>query len=62
MKEELKKLLYILKNKEDIYNELQVLWDRVDPRDFQYYTEQLTYKLKDIIKVRGLLLLIDLYF
>jgi hypothetical protein len=54
MKEELKKLLYIPKNREDMYRELQKLWDRVDPRDFQYYTEQLTCKLEDIIEVQGL--------
>jgi hypothetical protein len=54
MKEELKKLLYIPKKREDLYRELQVLWDQVDPVDFRHYTEQLTYKIKDIIKVQGL--------
>jgi hypothetical protein len=54
MKEELKKLLYIPKNKEDIYKELQKLWDQVDLRDFQHYTEQLTCKIEDVIAVRGL--------
>ena len=54
MKEEIKKLLYVLKNREDICRELQALWDRVDPRDFRHYTEQLTCKLEDVIKVRGL--------
>jgi len=54
MKEELKKLLYVPKSREDLKRELQKLWDRVDARDFQHYTEQLTCKLKDVIKVRGL--------
>ena len=54
MKEELKKLPYVLKNKEDMYKELQKLQDQVDPRDFQYYIEQLTYKIKDVIKVHRL--------
>lgn len=54
MKEELKQLLYIPKNREVIYRELQKLWDRVDPRNFRYYTEQLTCKIEDVIEVRGL--------
>jgi transposase len=54
MKEELKKLPYVPKNREDIYRELQKLWDRVDPHDFRHYTKQLTCKIKDIIAVRGL--------
>ena len=54
MKEELKKLGYMLKSKEDLKRELQKLWDRVNPRDFRHYTEQLTCKLKDVIVVRGL--------
>jgi hypothetical protein len=52
MKEELKKLLYVPKNRADLSRELQKLWDQVDPRDFCYYTEQLTCKLEDVIKVR----------
>jgi hypothetical protein len=27
---------------------------RVDPRDFQHYTEQLTCKIEDVIEVGGL--------
>ena len=55
MKEKLKKLLYVPKtNREDMYRELQKLWGQVDPHDFQHYTEQLTYKIKDIIIVCGL--------
>ena len=37
-----------------MYRELQKLWGQVDPHDFQHYTEQLTYKIKDVIIVRGL--------
>jgi hypothetical protein len=54
MKEKLKKLLYAPKNKENICRELQKLWDRVDPHDFRHYIEQLTYKIEDIIEVKGL--------
>ena len=54
MKEELKKLPYVPKSREDLKRELQKLWDQVDPRDFRHYTEQLTCKLEDVIAVRGL--------
>ena len=54
MKEELKKLPYVPKNKEDMCRELQKLWDQVDPCDFRPYIEQLTCKLEDVIEVRGL--------
>ena len=54
MKEELKKLPYVPKNKEDLMRKIQKLWDQVDPRDFRYYTEQLTCKIEDVIAVRGL--------
>ena len=54
MKEELKKLPFMPKNREDMCKEIQKLWDQVDPRDFRHYTEQLTCKIKDVIKVRGL--------
>jgi hypothetical protein len=54
MKEQLKKLPYVPKNRADLSKELQKLWDQVDPRDFRYYTEQLTCKLEDVIKVRGI--------
>ena len=30
------------------------LWDQVDPRDFRHYTEQLTCKIEDVIRVGGL--------
>jgi hypothetical protein len=54
IKEELKKLPYMPKNKEDLMREIQKLWDQVDPCDFRYYTEQLTCKIEDVIAVRGL--------
>lgn len=53
-KEELKKLLYVPENREDLYREIQKLWDQVDLHDFQYYTEQVTCKIEDTIEVRGL--------
>jgi len=54
MKEEIKKLPYVPKNREDMCRELQALWDRVDPVEFRHYTEQLTCKIEDVIGVRGL--------
>ena len=54
MKEEVKKLPYVPKNKECLIGEIQKLWDQVDPRDYRHYTEQLTCKLENIIKVREL--------
>src|SRR6266487_1131877 len=54
IKEELKKLGYVPKSIEDLKEELQKLWDQVDPYDFCYYTEQLTCKIEDVIAVYGL--------
>ncbi len=54
MKEELKKLPYVPTTLEDLRKEIQALWDRVNPKDFRYYTERLTCKLKDVIEVRRL--------
>ena len=54
MKEEMKKLLYVPKNREDICRELQALQDWVDLVEFRHYTEQLTCKIEDVIRVRGL--------
>jgi transposase len=51
MKEEIKKLPYVPKNREHtgMCRELQRLRDQVDPRDFHHYTEQLTCKIKDVV-------------
>ena len=54
MKEELKKLPFVPKNREDMYREIQQFWDQVDLCDFWHYTEQLTCKIEDVIEVRGL--------
>lgn len=54
MKEELKKLPFVPTNKEALCREIQRLWDQVDPRNYRVYTERLTYKIEDVIKVRGL--------
>ncbi len=54
MKEMLKKLPFVPTNNAELRVELQRLWDLVDPRDYRHYTEQLTCKIEDVIKVRGL--------
>jgi hypothetical protein len=54
MKEELKKLPYVPKNRADLSKELQKFWDQVDLRDFCYYIKQLTCKLEDVIEVYGM--------
>ena len=54
MKEELKKLPFMPTSKESLKEEIQKLWDRVDPRDYRQYTERLTYKLEHVITVKGL--------
>ena len=54
MKEELKKLSYVPKNKKCLMMEIQKFWNRVDPRDYCHYTEQLTCKIEDVIEIRGL--------
>jgi len=33
--------------------EIQGIWDKIDPRDFRYYTERLSGIMEDIIKVKG---------
>jgi transposase len=54
MKEELNKMPYKPRTKEHLIEVLQELWKKVNPRDYRVYTERLTCKLEDIIKVRGL--------
>ena len=54
MKEELKKLPFVLTTKEELRRQIQRLWDMVDPRDYRRYTKRLTCKLEDVIAVRGL--------
>jgi hypothetical protein len=51
MKEKLKKLPYVPKNRTDLSKEFQKFWDQVDPRDFRYYIKQLTCKLEDVIEI-----------
>jgi hypothetical protein len=41
------------KNQKDICRELQALGDQIDLVEFQHYTEQLTCKIEDVIKVQG---------
>ena len=54
MKEELKKLPFVPTSVDSLKEEIQKLWDRVDPRDYRQYTERLTCKLEDVITVKGL--------
>ena len=54
MKEELKKLPFVPTSKAELIVEIQKLWDRVDLRDYRSYTERLTYKLEDLLEVKGL--------
>lgn len=54
MKEELKRLPYVPTKLEDLKREIQVLWDRMDPKDFRCYTERLTCKIEDVIEGKGL--------
>jgi len=49
----MKKLPFRPTSKEELVREIQRLWDPVNPRDYMEYTERLTCKLEDIIKVRG---------
>jgi len=54
MKEELKKLPFVPTTIDELKQEIQRLWDQVDPRDFRRYIERLTCKLEDVIEVKGL--------
>jgi len=54
MKGELNKMPYKPRTKEGLMEVIQKLWDQVNPRDYRHYTEQLTCKIEDVIKVRGL--------
>jgi hypothetical protein len=53
MKDELKKLPYVPTTLEDLRREVQALWDRMDPADFQVYTHRLTCKIEDVIENKG---------
>jgi DDE superfamily endonuclease len=53
MKEELKKLPYVVTTKAELSKEIQRIWDKIDPCDFHHYTERLTYIIEDVIKVKG---------
>ena len=53
MKEELKKLPYIITTKAELKAEIQRIWDKINPRDFCHYTERLTCVVEDVIKVKG---------
>lgn len=54
MKGELDIMPYKPRTREALIKVIQGLWDRVDPRDYRHYTEQLTCKIEDVIEVKGL--------
>jgi transposase len=54
MKEEITKMINIPTTLEDLKKVLQELWDRVEPEDYRHYTAQLTCKIEDVIKVKGM--------
>ena len=49
MKNEITKLDSVPLIIEDIKRVLQELWSEVDPKDWRYLTERLTYKIEDVI-------------
>ena len=53
MKEELKKLPYVPKSKEQLQLEIQKIWDKINPQDFRHYIERLTCNLEDVIRAKG---------
>ena len=53
MKEELKKLPYVVTTKAELMREIQRIWDQIDVQKFRYYTERLTCIMEDVIKVKG---------
>jgi len=48
------KLLFVPTSKAELVREIQRLWGEVDPRDYRRYTKILTYKIEDLIDVKGL--------
>jgi transposase len=54
MKEEITKMIDLPTTIEHLKRVLQELWDRVRPEDYQCYTERLTCKIEDVIKVKGM--------
>jgi hypothetical protein len=54
MKHELSKLPNPPTSIEGMKQELQRLWDQVNPEDWRYLIEQLTCKLEDVISAKGM--------
>jgi hypothetical protein len=54
MKNEITKLEAILISIDDIWEVVQELWSKIDPKEWRYLTKRLTYKLEDIIKSKGM--------
>jgi hypothetical protein len=54
MKEEITKMINLPTTIKDLKGVSQELWDQVRPEDYRCYTERLTCKIEDVIKVRGM--------
>ena len=54
MKHEITKLETVPTSIEDMKEVLQELQNEVDPEEWRYLTERLTYKLEDIIESKGM--------
>jgi len=54
MKNEITKLETVPTSIEDMKEVLQELWNEVDPTEWRYLTERLTYKLEDVIDSKGM--------
>ena len=54
MKDEINKLNTVPLTLKDLKEVLQELWSEVDLKEWRYLTYCLTYKLKDVIKVKGM--------
>ena len=54
MKNKITKLETVPTLIKDIKEVLQELWSEVNPKDWRYLTERITCKLKDVIKLKGI--------
>jgi hypothetical protein len=54
MKNEITKLETIPTLIKDMKEVLQELWNEVNPTEWRYLTERLTYKLEDVIDSKGM--------
>jgi hypothetical protein len=54
IKNKITALLQVPTTIEELKGHIQRLWDKVDPVYFRQYTERLTYKVEDVIKMKEL--------